>query len=87
MPFVVMPYLIRQGFGHGFFGMMVALVPLVTIVVSIPMLGVWPTTRQMVGVLGGFACIAALLQDGWVRGMPLGLLTLAVNAVKYSRQH
>lgn len=78
LPFVIQPYLIGQGFGHGFFGMMVALVPLATILASIPMLGIWPTWRQTIGVLGGFVCVAALIQDGSARGMSLGLLALAV---------
>ena len=54
LPFAVQPYCLAQGFGHSYFGMMVGLVPLATIVVSVPMLGVWPTARQVVGVLGGF---------------------------------
>lgn len=78
-PFVVQPHLLAQGFGHGFFGMMVSLVPLATIAVSIPMLGVWPTTRQLVGVLGGLACIGAILWDGADRGMSGSMLMLAVS--------
>jgi len=79
LPFVVQPYLLSQGFGHSFFGMMVALVPLATILISIPMLGLWPTWRQVVGVLGGFVCIAALMHDGSLRGMSTNLLALAVT--------
>lgn len=78
-PFVVQPYCLGRGFGHSYFGMMVALVPLATIVVSVPMLGVWPTRRQLAGVLGGFACMLLLLQDGRERGMSLALLMLAVT--------
>jgi threonine/homoserine efflux transporter RhtA len=58
-PFVVQPYCLGRGFGHSYFGMMVALVPLATIVVSVPMLGIWPAKRQLVGVLGGFGCRTA----------------------------
>ncbi len=58
--------------------MMVCLVPLLTIVASVPMLRVWPTFRQGGGVLLGLACMVLLLRDGQVRGMPGGDLTLAV---------
>lgn len=78
-PFVVQPYCLGRGFGHSYFGMMVALVPLATIAVSVPMLGVWPTKRQLIGVLGGFVCMLLLLQDGSERGMPAGLLALALT--------
>ena len=64
VPFAVQPYCLAQGFGHSYFGMMVGLVPLATIVVSVPMLGVWPTGRQVVGVLGGFVCMLLLVHDG-----------------------
>src|SRR5688572_19418523 len=52
-PQIILPYLLNQGFGHSFFGPMVAPIPLITILVSIPMLGVLPTMRQVLGVLGG----------------------------------
>ena len=79
LPFVVQPYCLAQGFGHSYFGMLVALTPLATIIVSVPMLGVWPNVRQLVGVLGGFVCMLLILQDGSERGMPPGLLALAVT--------
>lgn len=79
IPFVVQPYCLSRGFGHSYFGMMVGLVPIATIVVSIPILGVWPTTRQVVGVVGGFICMLLLVQDGSERGMPAGLLALALT--------
>jgi drug/metabolite transporter (DMT)-like permease len=78
-PYVVQPYVMRQAGEHGFFGMMVAFVPLATIVVSIPMLGVWPTARQLAGVLGGLACMGLIVWDGTHRGMPPGLLALAMS--------
>jgi drug/metabolite transporter (DMT)-like permease len=79
LPFVVQPYCLGRGFGHSYFGMMVALVPLATIVVSVPMLEIWPTKRQLIGVLGGFVCMLLLLQDGSARGMSAGLLALALT--------
>jgi drug/metabolite transporter (DMT)-like permease len=78
-PFVVQPYCLGRGFGHSYFGMLVALVPLATILVSVPMLGVWPTKRQLIGVLGGFVCMLLLLQDGAARGMSARLLALALT--------
>ncbi len=79
-PYVVQPYVMRQSGEHGFIGMMVAFVPLATIVVSIPMLGLWPAPRQLVGVLGGLACFGLLVYDGAHRGMSPLLLTLAVSS-------
>ncbi len=79
LPFVVQPYTMIQAGEHAYFGMMVALVPLATILVSIPMLNLWPTRRQLVGVLGGMACMALAVYDGSTRGIPFGLLVLALS--------
>jgi len=79
LPFVLLGYCIGPDrFGHSYFGMMVASVPLATIAMSVPMLGIWPTRRQLIGVLGGLACILVLVQDGSDRGMSLGLVALAL---------
>ncbi|MCI0332321.1 MAG: DMT family transporter [Planctomycetes bacterium] len=77
-PQIVLAYLIHQGFGHSFFGPMVAPIPLITILVSIPLLGVWPTGRQLVGVLGGLACMWLIVDDGFDRGMSLTFVALAL---------
>jgi drug/metabolite transporter (DMT)-like permease len=53
-------------------------VPLVTILATIPMLGIWPTSRQLVGVLGGLVCMAGVVFDGSQRGIPLGVLALGL---------
>lgn len=79
LPFAVQPYCLAQGCEHSYIAMMVALVPLATIVVSVPMLGVWPTGRQVIGVLGGFLCMLLLLHDGSVRGISPLILTLALT--------
>ena len=71
------PYVLAQGFGHSFFGVAVAAIPLLTILMSIPMLGLWPTGRQLVGVFGGLVCLWFVVEDGFHRGMSLGLLALA----------
>ncbi len=79
LPFVVQPYTMIQAGEHAYFGMLVALVPLATILVSIPMLGLWPTRRQLVGVLGGMVCMALAVHDGSTRGISPGLLALALT--------
>lgn len=79
LPFVIQPYTMIQADEHGYFGMMVALVPLATILVSIPMLNVWPSRRQLVGVLGGMVCMAFAVQDGSARGISTWLLVLALS--------
>lgn len=77
-PQVIQAYVLEQGFGHGFFGTMVAAIPLLTILVSVPMLGVRPTRREVVGVLGGLGCIFLLVEEGMNRGMSAGLLALTM---------
>ncbi|MEX0867747.1 MAG: DMT family transporter [Pirellulales bacterium] len=77
-PFTMQPYLIGIH-GSGFIGMMVCLVPLLTIVVSVPMLHVWPSPRQLIGVVGGFACMALIAKDGSVRNVPWYDLLLAIS--------
>jgi drug/metabolite transporter (DMT)-like permease len=78
-PQIILPYLLHQGFGHSFFGPMVAPIPLITILVSIPLLGVLPTGRQLAGVLGGLACTWFILDDGFDRGMSFGFVGLALT--------
>lgn len=77
-PQIILPYLMHQGFGHSFFGPMVAPIPLITILVSIPLLGILPTWRQVVGVVGGLACMWLIVDDGFDRGMSLGFVALAL---------
>ena len=77
-PQVIQAYVLEQGFGHSFFGTMVAAIPLLTILVSVPMLGMLPTGRELFGVLGGLACMFLLVEDGVHRGMSSGLLALTL---------
>lgn len=80
-PYGIQPYLV-VAHDHGFIGMTVALVPLFTILFSIPMLGILPTVRQTIGVAGGLICMGVILLDGERRGIPpLDLaITLSVPA-------
>jgi drug/metabolite transporter (DMT)-like permease len=78
VPYVVQPYVLEQGFGHSFFSAMVALIPLMTIVSSVAILGIRPSSREIAGVLGGLVCIVLLLMDGFDRGMSLRLVGLAL---------
>lgn len=78
-PFVVQPHLIVKYQDSAFFGMMVALVPLITIALSVPMLGLRPTGRQLAGVALGLACLMVLLGVGLAREMAVGDLLLAAS--------
>lgn len=78
LPFVLLPYVMRKAGEHGYFGMMVALVPLATILASIPMLGIWPSRRQLMGVVGGLFCIGMVIYEGSQRGISTELLLLAL---------
>src|SRR3989304_4155999 len=77
VPYVTQPYVLAQGYGHSFFGVVVAAIPLLTILMSIPMLGVRPTRRQMLGVIGGLVCLWFVVEDGFDRGMSIGILAVA----------
>jgi len=78
-PFVMQPYLIHKNEDSAFFGVMVSFVPLMTIIVSIPMLGVWPTRRQIIGVVGGLIFMAMLLGEGVLRNISITDLLLAAT--------
>jgi drug/metabolite transporter (DMT)-like permease len=58
---------------------MVAIVPLATIVLSVPMLGQRPTPRQLVGVVGGLVFTGLIVLEGQHRGFSAPLLALAVS--------
>lgn len=77
-PFAAQPFLIKL-IGHGFIGMMISLVPILTIVVSIPLLKVFPSRTQLVGVLLGIVCIGLMVLDGLDRNAGLFHLMLAVS--------
>ncbi|WP_218932081.1 DMT family transporter [Adhaeretor mobilis] len=79
LPFAMQPYVMAQADEHAYFGLMVALVPIATILISIPMLSVHPTSRQLVGVLGGLACMGLIVSDGQQRGISTLHLLMALS--------
>lgn len=79
VPFVVQPYVMVEAGEHAYFGLMVTFVPIATILISIPMLGIHPTRRQLLGVLGGLACSMLILYEGDLRGIPHTTLALAIS--------
>jgi drug/metabolite transporter (DMT)-like permease len=78
-PYVIQPYVMQQAGEHGFFGMMVTLVPIATIFAAGVMLKQWPSTRQWIGVVGGLLCAVLIVSDGSARGMQPWLLALAIS--------
>jgi drug/metabolite transporter (DMT)-like permease len=63
----------------GFVGMMVSLVPLLTILASVPLLKKRPTPRQLVGVLVGLVCMGVLMADKLERDASILALLLATT--------
>ncbi|MCG3180073.1 MAG: hypothetical protein BIFFINMI_02427 [Phycisphaerae bacterium] len=84
-PFVAQPMVIRA-LDSSFAGMMVTGVPLMTILLSAPMLGVLPSRRQLIGVLGGLLFFGLILYDRGARpgGSPLYILVGALVPVCYA---
>ncbi len=78
LPYAAQPFLIIL-IGHGFIGMMVSLVPVLTIIVSIPLLGKFPSRAQLVGVLIGMVCIGLMVVDGLDRNVSPLYLIMAVS--------
>lgn len=77
-PHSVQPELVSR-IGGAFVGITVGMTPLMTIIVSVPMLGVYPTTRQAVGVIGALICMAILIQDGMRQSVAVRDLLLACS--------
>lgn len=77
-PHSLQPELVAKH-GGAFVGMTVGCTPLLTILVSIPILGIWPTQRQMVGVIGALCCLFCLLADMSRHTVPLVDILLALS--------
>jgi drug/metabolite transporter (DMT)-like permease len=69
-PYYIQPWVISRQ-GSAFMALMVSFVPLLTIGMSIALLGTRPNLRQSLGVLGALACLAVLMHDGLKREIPL----------------
>ena len=78
-PFAMQPHLIGKYANSSFFGMMVCLVPVLTIVVGVLMLGVWPRVREVVGVVGGGVGIWMLFGDAVEKDITVLDFCLAVS--------
>ncbi|MCH2208711.1 MAG: DMT family transporter [Lentisphaerales bacterium] len=78
LPYAVQPFLIAK-YGSAFIGMMVIFVPLLTILVSIPLLKVFPSQKQLIGVFGGLFFSWLIVQDGGDRDVTLVDMLLAFS--------
>ena len=76
IPFAVQPYLINK-YGSAFIGMMVIFVPLLTILVSVPIINRYPVKKEIIGVLGGLAFSWLIVKDGLNREVTLIDILLA----------
>lgn len=81
LPFCLQPWLISRH-GGAWMAVICALNPLWTVLFSLPLLGIRPSLRQLVGVLGGFGLIVVLAWDGLSLAIPPlhALLAVAVPA-------
>ncbi len=77
-PYVVQPIVVGHQ-GGAFMAMLVSCVPLLTILISIPLLGTFPTRLQLVGVCAAFCCLGLLLADGLQREIPLRDFALGIT--------
>jgi drug/metabolite transporter (DMT)-like permease len=78
LPFSLQPWLIDQTQNSGFIGMMIIFMPLMTLLVSIPLLQVWPNWRELTGVLVGLAALLIVRLDSSARSIPFHVLLLAL---------
>jgi drug/metabolite transporter (DMT)-like permease len=77
-PHSIQPELVARH-GGAFVGMTVGFTPLLTILVSIPILGIWPTPRQSIGVLAALACLMLLMVDLGRKSIPASDVLLAFS--------
>ena len=77
-PFAIQPYLVAH-VGHGYIAAFVCIVPMLTILISIPMLGEIPSFTQVAGVLVGFGFLSIYLRDGIERDVTITMLVLAAS--------
>ncbi|MBF0432880.1 MAG: DMT family transporter [Fibrobacteria bacterium] len=75
IPFLIQPFLISR-YDSGFISLIVSLIPLITVIISIPMLKKLPNRFELMGVTGGFLCLLILFKDGLDRSISLKHLLL-----------
>ncbi len=78
IPFMIIALLLALGVEHSFLAMFVPFTPLLTIAVSVPMLGIRPTPRQLVGVVGGLLLLLVITSDGGAHGAAIWLVVAAL---------
>jgi drug/metabolite transporter (DMT)-like permease len=78
LPYAVQPLLIAR-YGSAFIGMMVIFVPLLTLLVSVPLIKVYPSKKQLAGVFGGLLFSWLIVQDGVERDVTLVDILLAFS--------
>lgn len=78
-PYTVQPLVIHRYADSAFMGVVVSFVPLLTVLFSLPMLKLYPTRRQVFGVIGGLVCMVLLLGDGFLRHIAVRDLLLAAT--------
>lgn len=78
-PYTVQPLVIHRYADSAFMGVVTSFVPLLTVLLSLPMLKLYPTRRQLAGVMGGLVCMVLLLGDGFLRQIAVSDLVLAAT--------
>jgi drug/metabolite transporter (DMT)-like permease len=77
-PYCLQPWLIARH-GSAFIGMTVSFTPLFTMLASVPMLGVIPNPRQVIGVIGALCGLGLLMSEGFARQISVTDLLLAAS--------
>lgn len=75
-PYTIQPVLVGKH-GGALVGMSVAFVPLFTVILSIPFLRVYPSGREIIGVVGALICLIAISIESRQRAVPVLDLLLA----------
>lgn len=77
IPYTIQPVIVPIC-GSGFVGMIVGFVPLMTVLVSIPLLRTFPSRSQYVGIFGGLLCLFLVIGDGLQRSFSPWYLLLGI---------
>lgn len=85
IPYFVQPLFISRTGSSSLAAMGVGFTPLFTLALSVPLLAVRPTAKQVVGVLGALGCLVLLLVDSLQRSLAgIDLLLLFSVPVMYA---